>query len=80
MNCSILSRFSYAVVHVPGKLLYTVDTLSRSLSPQTCLSVDELNESSLSMEEFVSSVVAGLPASWRYIDRLKRNTPLAKRF
>ena len=31
--CLRLARFDYSIIHVPGKLLYTADTLSRALSP-----------------------------------------------
>ncbi len=64
--------FTYAVVYVPGKLLYTADTLSRSLSPQTNSSVDIVNESCLSVQEFVSSVIAGLPASQFKLDEYRQ--------
>ncbi len=60
------------MVHVPGKLLHTKDTLSRSLSPQTNSSVDIINESCLSVEEFVSSVIAGLPVSQCKLDEYRQ--------
>ncbi len=67
-----LSCFTYAVVYVPGKLLYTADTLSRSLSPQTNSSVDIVNESCLLVQEFVSSVIAGLPVSQFKLDEYRQ--------
>ena len=54
-----LSYYSYSIQHVPGKLLYTADALSRA--PTTSASPDSVVEE---MEEFISSVViAALPAS-----------------
>ncbi len=52
-----LSSFSYVMQHVPGKLLYTADTLSRA--PMTASANSVIEE----VEEFVSVVVAALPAS-----------------
>ncbi len=52
-----LSRFDYDIEHVPGKLLYTVDTLSRA--PTAPASPSEGEDT----EEFVSALVARLPAS-----------------
>jgi len=52
-------------VHV---LLYTADSLSHLLSPQICLSIDKLDDSISTTEEFVSSVVAGLQASLSKLD------------
>ena len=48
--------------HVPGKQLYTADTLSRKLSVSTSLP-QEANASTLDVECFVSAVIASLPAS-----------------
>ena len=53
-----LARFTYSIVHVPGKLLYTADTLSRSpLTTSSDASLEELAE--LAMH----SCIAHLPAS-----------------
>lgn len=52
-----LSSFSYTIQHVPGKLLYTADTLSRA--PITCSSSPAVE----GVEEFVGSIMATLPAS-----------------
>ena len=51
-----LSSYTYSVVHVPGKLLYTADTLSRA--PLDSL-IDIAEEE---VEDFTSGVVAALPA------------------
>ena len=73
-----LSHFSYSVVHVPGKLMYTADTLSRSLPPHIpAPAVDELEEFISTMEDFVSSVVvAGLPASPTTLDAYRHTQKL----
>ena len=52
-----LSGYSYTVQHVPGKLLYTADTLSRSPTSAS------FGPAVAEVEEFVDSVVAALPAS-----------------
>ena len=54
-----LARFDYSIVHVPGKLLYTADTLSRS--PSTAEQSDsQLQEEA---EEIMEVSVTHLPAS-----------------
>lgn len=52
-----LSRFQYTISHVPGKLLYTADTLSRA--PVTTVSKDK---EELGMNSFVEAIVSSLPA------------------
>ena len=55
-----LSKFDYTIEHVPGKLMYTADTLSRApvTSPgETCQKQQEEDEM------FVSAVTEALPAS-----------------
>ena len=58
-----LGHFSYTIEHIPGKLLYTADVLSRaseSASPDSVIN---------DMEVFVaSSVVAGVPASSKRLE------------
>ena len=56
-----LARFDYSIQHIPGKLLYTADALSRAPHLET-------QELSQSMEEemvetFVGTVISTLPAS-----------------
>ena len=63
-----LSRYDYAIEHVPGKLLYTADTLSRSP-----VSSAELRELSLQEEAelFAAVAIANLPASTQRLDVYK---------
>ena len=57
-----LMRFSYSIQHVPGKLLYTADTLSRvpmrgkDIDPQTL-------EKQSEVESFIATIISHLPAS-----------------
>ena len=61
-----LSRFDYSVQHVPGKELYTADTLSRSPLPMTGYKVlADLAEAAM------DATVAHLPASEQRIDELQ---------
>eukprot|EP00731_Ephydatia_muelleri_P036767 Em0321g6a len=55
-----LMRFDYSIVHVPGKLLYTADTLSRA--PTTLPDADS-NALQDEVEGFVSNVTKCLPAT-----------------
>ena len=59
-----LTRFNYSIVHVPGKLLYTADTLTRAPSKS------DKNDSRLQEEaEAVMNVcVAHLPISPEILD------------
>ena len=54
-----LARYDYSIQHVPGKLLYTADTLSRA--PQT--NVTESLELQEEVEAFIESVSENFPAS-----------------
>jgi len=62
-----LSRFQYQITHVPGKQLYTADTLSRAPISST-ESNDLQEEADLLMEISVDH----LPASSQRIDELKK--------
>ena len=55
-----LSRFSYSVEYVPGKLLYTADTLSRHVAST---SVSDAERSSRDINYFLNAIVSSLPAS-----------------
>ena len=60
-----LARFDYSIKHVPGKLLYTADTLSRA--PTSDVSVDAL-QSEAEVEAFIDSVTSSLPASTQRLE------------
>ena len=63
-----LARFDYSIVHVPGKLLYTADALSRS--PSTSVQNDsQLQEEA---EEIMEVSVMHLPASTERIDAYRK--------
>lgn len=64
-----LMRYSYKISHVPGKSLWTADTLSRALLPAVKESMDdELMEST---NVYVDSIVEHLPASKSFLDNLR---------
>ena len=54
-----MAKFSFTIHHVPGKLLYTADTLSRTPATTTNHGTDLPDE----VETFINSVIANLPAS-----------------
>jgi len=56
-----MAKFHYIITHVPGKLLYTVDTLSRS--PMATSTNDTLKFEEV--EKFIAVIVNSLPASNR---------------
>ena len=58
-----LMRFHYSIQHVPGKTLYTADTLSRAPIKEIPNST-----SSQEIEQFVQAVTAALPASHDRLD------------
>ena len=60
-----LNRFSYSIVHVPGKLMYTADTLSRSLLKSDISELQEIAET------FIDACVAHLPASNTRLDEYR---------
>ena len=62
-----LSRFEYDISHVPGKLLYTTDTLSRA--PISSTEFCNLQEEA---DLLMAISVEHLPASSQRIDQLKR--------
>ncbi len=55
-----LNRFQYSIQHVPGKYMYTADTLSRAPSVETS---DDHVSLQGEVETFVAAVAANLPAS-----------------
>ena len=54
-----LTRFDYTISHVPGKSLYTADTLSRA----PLAAIGRVAESDSDVENFVHAIVQQLPAS-----------------
>ena len=63
-----LSRFDYSISHVPGKLLYTADTLSRAPVASTCSA--HIQEEAQT-EFFASALVSTLPASQDRLDEYR---------
>ena len=64
-----LARFDYTIVHVPGKLLYTADTLSRAPSSTTENDARLQEEAEALMEMRVTS----LPASTERLEEYRRS-------
>ena len=63
-----LARFNYSITHVPGKLLYTADTLSRTPLPTTVHGSDLQQE----VETFVNAVISSLPTMQTGMDTYRR--------
>ena len=62
-----LDRFDYSIIHVPGKLMYTADTLSRApLADCGNLTLQEIAET------FIETSVKHLPASHARIDEYRK--------
>ena len=64
-------RFDYQIVHVPGKYLYTADTLSRA--PLSTDSNDEIHRQQEEVEHFIQSVILHLPASKEHLETFKKH-------
>lgn len=62
-------RYSYSIQHVPGKSLWTADTLSRS--PVTSSMSSEELELMESTNIYVDCIIDGIPASPTYLDNLR---------
>ena len=60
-----MMRYEYSIHHVPGKLLYTADTLSRAPGLPATQKLEE------EMEEYVNGVVAALPATERWLQEYR---------
>ena len=54
-----MARYNYTVEHVPGKLLYTADALSRAPSKGN----DSLDELQYEAESYIASVISNLPST-----------------
>ena len=63
-----LMRFSYNIVHIPGKELYTADTLSRAPLLETRNDDDLPDE----ISAFVNLVMDGMPATDTRLEQIKR--------
>ena len=63
-----MARFDYVVQHVPGKLLYTADALSRAPVDTE----DETTEFPAEVEAFVDSVIQSLPATSQRLEIYQR--------
>ena len=59
-----LARYTYSIQHVPGKLLYTADALSRAPAPGN----EQPQQLESEVESFVEAVVTNLPATKRRLD------------
>ena len=57
-----LMRFSYSIQHVPGKLLYTADTLSRAPLRENDIDLQTLEKQS-EVESSIATITSHLPAS-----------------
>ncbi|XP_034075852.1 uncharacterized protein K02A2.6-like [Gymnodraco acuticeps] len=64
-----LMRYSYSITHVPGKSLWTADTLSRA--PVKSDSTPDEKEFLESTNIYVDMIIDGLPASTAYLEELK---------
>ena len=58
-----LARFNYDITHVPGKLLYTADTLSRAPLPLSKEVSPPPFKSPEEVEAFIEGIISTLPAS-----------------
>ena len=66
-----LMRFDYQILHVPGKYLYTADTLSRAPLPTN--SNEETHRQQNEVECFIQSVILHLPASKERLETFKQH-------
>ena len=71
-----LSRFDYHIEHVPGKLLYTADTLSRL--PVSLVDIREITLQDKA-EMFAAVAISNLPASTERVDIYKSKIPFVVR-
>ena len=68
-----LARYSYTAQHVPGKLLFTADTLSRApiVATSTSSECDSLELQS-EVENFAEGVIGTLPATEKRLDEYRQ--------
>lgn len=65
-----LSRFEYDIKHVPGKYLYTADTLSRAPQQATTSADDATFETEV--EGFIGTIVRCLPATEKRLEAYRK--------
>ena len=76
--CLRLMWFSYSIQHVPGKLLYTADTLSRAPSREESYAQTLQRQSEV--VSFINSITSNFPAvnsDFKGTRRLKQQTQFA---
>ena len=66
-----LMRFDFAIAHVPGKLLYTADSLSRSPQEGKVQEFKSWNYLHYEVECYVNAVLVTLPASDQRLDEIR---------
>ena len=66
-----LMRFDFAISHVPGKLLYTADSLSRSPQESKAQESKSWNDLQDEVECYVNAVLVTLPASDQRLDEIR---------
>ena len=64
-----MAKYSYTICHVPGKQLYTADTLSRAPLPLTAGEADELHEE---VETFINGLVQSWPVTEQRLDTCRK--------
>ena len=74
-----MARYNYTIRHVPGKFLYTADTLSRAPLKIRDFDAEKLQDA---VEDFVEAVTATLPASDQRLEeyrKAQREDPICSR-
>ena len=66
-----LMRFDFAIAHVPGKLLYTADSLSRSPQEGKAQEFKSWKDLHDEVECYVNAVLVTLPASDQWLDEIR---------
>ena len=67
-----LARFNYTAIHVPGKLLFTADALSRAPVMATSVDIDSMALQQ-EVETFIESVTSTLPATQKRLEEYKQS-------
>ncbi|GBM06003.1 hypothetical protein AVEN_49393-1 [Araneus ventricosus] len=62
-----MMKFSYTIVHIPGKELFATDALSRNLQKVPC----KREELEAEINAFIQMITNSLPASSRRLDELR---------